>query len=179
MPGPTHCWKRVDRILRAWPAVLREVPDALLAISGSGPAGEALRALARGLGIEESVRFLGPLERAANLRLIAAADCFCSFYDYSNVGVALLEALSCGVACVVADTGATAELVEDGRSGLVVGPDDSAGASRAIAAVLGDPGLRERLGHGAAELAGRALLSIEDRMSLELELVEELGRRTA
>lgn len=167
-------WKRVDRILRAWPAVQERVPDALLAISGAGPAEGKLRRTAEPFG--DSVRFTGALDRAANLRLIAAADCFCSFYDFSNVGVALLEALSCGVACVVADTGATRRLVRDGESGRVVPADDSAAAARAIAAVLSDPAEREALRAGAASLAAERLMSIEDRRRLEVALVESLTK---
>ncbi len=167
-------WKRVDRIVRAWPAVVAAAPGATLAISGAGPDREALEALAADLGVAESVVFLGPLPRDANLALIAAADVFCSFYDFSNTGVALLEALSCGVTPVVADSGATSELVQDGISGLVVPPDDDAAAARAIAAVMTDADLRERLSAGARQLAAERIMSVQDRKQLEYGLLAEL-----
>jgi glycosyltransferase involved in cell wall biosynthesis len=167
-------WKRVDRLIRAAPKVLETRPDTLFAISGDGEEREALEALARELSVKDAIRFLGGLPREVNLRLIASADVFCSLYDYSCVGVALLEALGCGVAVVVADTGATRDFVEDRVNGLVVHQDDSAATATAITQLLDDADLRGRLGGEARQRAEDRFLTPEQRASLELQTIAEV-----
>jgi glycosyltransferase involved in cell wall biosynthesis len=167
-------WKRVDRLIRAAPDVLESRPDTLFAISGDGEEREALEALARELSVKHAIRFLGGLPREVNLRLIASADVFCSLYDYSCVGVALLEALGCGVAVVVRDTGATRDFVEDQVNGLVVRQDDSAATATAITRLLDDADLRRRIGGEARQRAEDRFLTPEQRASLELQTIAEV-----
>jgi len=167
-------WKRVDRMLLAAPTVLAAHPNTVFAISGDGPERQELERLSRKLSIEHAVRFMGGLARDVNLRLIAAADVFVSLYDYSCVGVALLEALGCGVAVVVADTGATRDFVEDGVNGVVVTPGSASETASAIIALISDPTMRARLGDNARRLAEERFLTPEQRSSLELETIAEL-----
>ena len=168
-------WKRVDRLLRAAPAILAARAETLFAISGDGPERQALEALARELSIEHAVRFLGGLPRELNLRLIASADVFCALYDYSCVGVALLEALGCAVSVVVGDTGATRDFVEDGINGLVVDPDNISATANAITRLLNDDDLRRRLGDEARRRAEERFLTPEQRASLELETIDAVA----
>ena len=168
-------WKRVDRLLRAAPAILAARAETLFAISGDGPERQALEALARELSIEHAVRFLGGLPRELNLRLIASADVFCALYDYSCVGVALLEALGCAVSVVVGDTGATRDFVEDGINGLVVDPDNISATANAITRLLNDADLRRRLGDEARRRAKERFLTPEQRASLELETIDAVA----
>ena len=169
-------WKRADRLLRAVPDVLAGLPDAVFAIAGDGSERRALERLAHRLSIDASVRFLGSIPRDANFRLIASADAFCSLYDYSCIGVGLLEALACGVAVVVADTGATRDFVEDGVNGLVVRPDDSGATAGAILRILGDGDFRTLLGNEARARAADRFLTRAQRASLELEAIAELAQ---
>src|SRR5262249_32495738 len=149
-------------------------PETMFVFSGDGPERGALEAYATELGIAASVRFLGAVPRELNLRLIASADVFCSLYDYSNVGVALLEALGCGVAVVVADTGATPELIETKVNGLIVSPADTRGTAAAIPRLVQDGELRRRLGGEARRLAENRIPTPEQRSAFELETIAEL-----
>ena len=108
-----------------------------------------------------------------NLRLIAAADVFCSLYDFSNVDFAPLEAMSCGVAIVATDSGATQGFVVDGVHGIVVPHRDDGVAAEAVAHLLDDPELRRRLGEQAKNRARSESLSREVRRRLELALLDE------
>jgi glycosyltransferase involved in cell wall biosynthesis len=150
------------------------VPDAVFAVSGEGPERRALESLVGELGIGNAVRFLGALPHDVNLRLIGSADVFCALYDYSCVGVALLEALGCGVAPVVVETGATRDFVEHRMNGLVAPADDVPGISEAIASLLRDPDLRARLGSEARRRARERFLTPEARAQLELATIAEL-----
>jgi glycosyltransferase involved in cell wall biosynthesis len=167
-------WKRVDRLLRAAPGVLATSPDVVFAIAGEGSERAELEQLSRRLSLDHAVRFLGGLPRDVNLSLTASADVFCSLYDYSCVGVALLDALACGAAVVVADTGATRDFVEDGVNGLVVPPDDDGATAAAIVRILGDADFRTRLGNAARARAEERFLTRAQRGSLELETIAEV-----
>jgi glycosyltransferase involved in cell wall biosynthesis len=174
-PSRLASWKRVDDVLRAFAGVVPDHPRATLVVSGSGPEEAALKALATEILPPANVRFVGALSRDINLRLIAQADVFCSFYDFSNIGYALLEALAAGVAVVVTDTGATTARVTHDMNGLVVPPRDVTAATAAIARLLGDAGLRSRLAANARIHADRTFLTLEDRARLEVELLREIG----
>ena len=118
---------------------------------------------------------MGALTREVNLRLIAQADVFCSFYDFSNVGYALLEALAAGVPVVATNTGATATIVTEGVNGLLVEPRDTTAAAAAVARLLTDAAESTRLARNARERAREQFLRPHERARLELELLRELG----
>jgi glycosyltransferase involved in cell wall biosynthesis len=167
-------WKRVDDVIRAFAKVVATRPDAVLVISGTGPDAPSLEALAARALPQQNVIFAGALPRHVNLRLIAQADVFCSFYDFSNVGYALLEALAAGVAVVVTNTGATSTFVAEGVNGIVVEPRDIDAAADAIGRLLGDPSERQRLADNAQRRARDEFLTPEDRARLEIELLRQL-----
>lgn len=168
-------WKRVDRIIKAMPGVLERHPDARLLVAGDGERLTALEQLASELGVADAVLFAGAVPRELNLRLMAAADVFCSTYDFSNLGNALHEAMSCAAAVVATDTGRTLELVQDGVSGLLVAPDDTAALACALSDVIGDAVLRERLRLGALQAATTLLPTKDERIGWEVEMVRELA----
>jgi phosphatidylinositol alpha-1,6-mannosyltransferase len=64
-------------------------------------------------------------------------------------GLVFLEAAAFGLPVVAGRSGAVPEVVEDGRTGLLVDPDDPAAVANAIGTLLGDPSLRTRLGRAA------------------------------
>lgn len=171
-------WKRVDRIVRAMPSLLERKPNARLVIAGEGESREGLSRLAARLGVGDAVMPVGAVPRAQNLQLMAAADAFCATYDYSNLGNALFEAMSCGAAVVVTDTGRTRELVRHGQSGLVVPPDDEAALAAALTDVLSDPALRASLRDGALADSLAMLPTKDERIGWEIEMVRDLIGRS-
>ncbi|HEU4974691.1 MAG TPA: glycosyltransferase family 4 protein [Baekduia sp.] len=168
--------KRVDRVIAAFRRVLETVPEAVLAISGEGPAEGDLRRQVREAGVEASVRFTGALAREDNLNLMASASVFCAFGDQSNIGFTLAEALTCGVAVVATDVGGTSEFVTDGVNGLLVPPDDVTASAEAIVRILKDPDLRKRLAAAAGERAEHDFPSEDERVSREIQLYERMIR---
>lgn len=97
-------------------------------------------------GLEHSVRFHGLVSREQLWEFYARADIFVLPSLWEGWGVVLMEAMSFSIPIVVSRAGATTELVADGENGLIVPPGDTAALADAIRKLVGDPGLRKRLG---------------------------------
>jgi glycosyltransferase involved in cell wall biosynthesis len=126
-----------------------EVPDACFLLAGEGPEREGLEARARELGVEDRVRFLGRREDVP--QLLAAADLFALPSLYEGSSLAVLEAMAAGTPVVSSAIGGTDELIEDGRSGLLVPPGDAEALAAALRRALDDRELREALATRARE----------------------------
>src|SRR5205823_5713868 len=119
--------------------------------AGDGPLRPELEALARQLGIETRVRFLGIRHDVPDL--LQAADVFVLTSVSEAASLTLLEALAAGRPAVVTAVGGNPEIVRDGREGLLVGRGDVRGVAEAVLKILDDPGLAARLGEcGAARV---------------------------
>ena len=88
-------------LLKIFQSLLAIRPNALLVLAGEGELFAQTQALAKSLGIERNVRFLG-VRRDAE-RLYAAMDVFCLPSFYEGLPVVMVEALSNGLSCVVSD----------------------------------------------------------------------------
>lgn len=143
-------------LIRAVPSVLASFPDAHFVIVGGdldGPHHQRYAARLRGLpielGIGSAVTFTG--YRSDIPQVMAAADVVthCSTHPDPFPGV-VLQGMALGKAVVASDIGGPREQIEDGLSGILVAPGDSAALAHAICELLGDPGKRVSLGRVAA-----------------------------
>ena len=116
----------------------------VLWIAGDGPERTRLTRLAKRENIADQVLFLGQRDDAADL--LVASDIFVLPSRQEGLGVASLEAMALGRPVVASRVGGLAEVVDDGRSGLLVPPDDPEALGDAIARLLENPELRARLG---------------------------------
>ena len=126
-----------------------QVPDAVFLLAGEGPERESLEALATQLGIADRVRFLGRREDVP--QLLATCDVFALPSLYEGSSLAVLEAMAARIPIVSSAIGGTDELIEDGRSGLLVAPGDAEGLAAALRRVIDDLALRESLAARARE----------------------------
>jgi glycosyltransferase involved in cell wall biosynthesis len=143
--GRLHVNKAFDVLLKA----MLELPDCHLWLAGTGPMEATLRRLAAELKIIDRVRFLGWQEDMAPL--YAAADLFVCPSRHEPLGNVVVEAW-CGRLPVVATAAAgPLELIDDGRTGMLVPVEDSAALATAIRSVVASRELRRKLAR-----AGRA-----------------------
>jgi glycosyltransferase involved in cell wall biosynthesis len=123
-------------------------------VVGDGPEGPRLRRLAASLGIAHVVEWAGPREPAAIGAELAAADVVvlgCRVArdgDRDGVPNALLEAMAAGVPVIACDAGGVNEVIEHGRTGWLVAPDDPRALALALDTVARDPVLRAAVGEG-------------------------------
>lgn len=145
--------KNVDFLLHMLVELRRTVPGVLLLIAGEGPAEKHLRALAARLGLDGNVRFLGYLDRAADLPgCYCAGDAFVFASRTETQGLVLLEAMSLGVPAVSTAVMGTRDIVGPGRGALPVAEHTPEFAA-ACARILLDPALRARLADEARRFA--------------------------
>ena len=144
--------KGVEYLLSAMPKVLDRFPDEHLTIIGDGPLRQPLEGLCRQLGISQQVSFKGSLANAdipPFLQRAAIAifpSVITSAGDQEGSPVAIMEALACGCAVIVADYPGARDLVIHGTSGLIVAGRDSAAIADAALALLDNEALLAMLG---------------------------------
>lgn len=162
--------KGVDVLLRAFRAVADELPDALLLIAGDGAERRRLTQLARDLGIDARVSFLGHVPREELERRFDRAwvQVVPSIWmePFGNVAA---EAFMRGTAVVASDSGDLSRLVRESRGGALVPRGDVSALTQAILAVMRDRDTAEKLG-----AAGRAYALRELRMNRYVDWLESL-----
>lgn len=145
--------KGLDYLIRAMNHVLREEPDAVLIIVGSGPEKDRLISLSRQLGIKEHIRFIDAVPQKKLAKFYSLADVFVMPSVISEgLGLVLLEASSCGTAVIGTDIGGIRDIIEHEHTGLMVHPKDSEALARTILRVLQDKSFGEKLVSNARQL---------------------------
>ncbi len=162
---------------RQWLAVvamgelLERAPNARLVLAGDGPERERLRELVEALELAHAVQILpGPNDVAA---LYAASDIAVLPSVSEGLPGGAIEAISSGLPIVATPNGGTPEVYEDGVSGISVLDQTSRGLAEALAPLIADRALRERMGRDARARAER-LFAIDRPARETLAVYDEL-----
>ncbi|HEY6224636.1 MAG TPA: glycosyltransferase family 4 protein [Gemmatimonadales bacterium] len=160
-------WKGHADFLRIARAVSLQVPGVRFLVSGGpiyeteGHAGyeESLRSLAAELGIADRVTFLG--SRTDIPEIMAALDVLVHCPTAPEpFGRAVAEAMGAGKPVIASKEGGVPELVEDGRTGVLIPSGDIAAFAAALRRLLDDQPLRRRMG-SAGRLRAEAMFGVE------------------
>jgi glycosyltransferase involved in cell wall biosynthesis len=156
--GPLVCtvlgrispWKGQDVLLRA----IARLPGAIAVVAGAAWSGQEhreveLRELAVSLGIDDRVRFVGFVADPRDLYAASSVVVVPSTRP-DPLPNAALEAAAAGCCVVASAHGGLTEIFEDGKTGLLVRPEDPDALAAALGRLADDPGLRSRLGAAAA-----------------------------
>lgn len=145
--------KGLETLIRAMAECVRKNGPLTLIIAGEGPLRGSLEALAASLGVGEYVFFPGFVDDTPGL--LAAADVFVLSATAEPFGIALIEAMAAGLPCVASASGGPLEIIQPGRSGLLVPPSDHYALANAISSILSDDEFAASLARKAAEEAKR------------------------
>ena len=146
-------------LIDAWPAILASFPDATLLMIGEGSRLDALTAQVRDLGLERSVIFTGRRDDVPEVTKSLDVAVLPSYREAQ--GLTILEAMALSRPVVASNVGGIPEMIEDGRTGLLVPPHDSTALADAILRLLRDHPLADTLAR-----AGRDM--VHDRFCVEL-----------
>lgn len=146
--------KGCEWLIRAFPLILGRHPDARLLIAGAGPEEPRLRDLANRLRVADRTDFLGYL--ADPIGFLVSLDVVVVPSLSEAFGLTAVEALALGRPVVATRTGGLAEIIDEGRTGLLVPTQEPDALALAVVRLLDDPRLAERLGReGQADVAVR------------------------
>lgn len=164
-------WKKIDRSILAL-SKLKDKDKYFLIIVGEGVDRPKLEELVKSLHLEKNVKFMGAVKNEEVYKYMEIADIFLSFYDISNVGNPLLEALSLGKPIITYNIGDTNRVINK-KNGILlddVSPDNIAKTIESI----NNPNDLKRLSEEAKEYTKKNLYSWDKRMQIEIEEVEKL-----
>ena len=143
--------KGLRYLLEAMPKILKRFPQAHLTVVGDGPSRLDLEKLVSDLGLRARVRFLGALnnEELPAVYQRAGVVVFPSMVsddgDREGFGLVLVEALGCGCAAVVTDLPAMMDIVQNGKTAIIVRQKNPDEIASAVIRLLADPGLRSAM----------------------------------
>jgi len=133
--------------------------------------GERLPALARELGVDDRVLFLG--ERSDIADILAATDILLMPFWQDGFGRVAVEAMASGVPVAASSVGGPAELVRDGIDGLVMPPKSPQLWSAALGELIGDAEARRRMSANGREHASE--FTVEKHVEQVLSLYRRIG----
>jgi glycosyltransferase involved in cell wall biosynthesis len=145
--------KRLDLLLNAHARVRAALPHAHLVIAGDGPCRGDLERQAHTLGLDDSVHFLGA--RTDVDSLLQAADVGALTSDREGSPLLAFECMANATPLVATAVGGIPDVIEHGRTGLLVPPGDPDAFAEGLIALLSDPERRERIAAAAREALGR------------------------
>jgi glycosyltransferase involved in cell wall biosynthesis len=142
--------------------------DLELRLAGDGPSRRQLSTLANGLGLADRVHFLGYLSEDEVITELQGSDLFILPSFVEGIPVAAMEAMAVGVPVVATNIAGTSELIEHGKTGLLIHPSDPQALADAVVWMIEHYAFRAH----AAELARKKVL---DEFDINKE-AEKLNR---
>lgn len=148
--------KNLEGLLEAFAKILAKGQRVQLNIAGFGESGyvESLERRARDLGVASHVRWLGFVEGERKAAAFADADAFVLTSHSENFGIAVVEALACGLPCLLSTGIAVADAVERAGAGIVVEPNPQSIAT-GLETLLARKNALVQMSAAARELATR------------------------
>ncbi len=161
-----HPW-----LVEAASAITREFPNARFVLVGDGALRKKFEARIAGSGLSKHFLFLG--RRNDVPRILASCDLAVLPSKAEGLPNAVLEYLAAGLPTVATRVGGNAEIIEDGKTGLLVPPQDPARLAEAVLRLLREPGFADGLGKNgrayvASEFSYRKMIESTDRLYTEL-----------
>jgi glycosyltransferase involved in cell wall biosynthesis len=145
--------KRLDLFLGALQLVQHTLPDVRATIVGDGELRDSLEQLARALGVDRHVSFVGQQDDVE--AWLRKSKVFVLPSDSEGLSLSLMEAMRCGLPAVVSKTGDLGDLVDDGVNGYLVAGRTAAAFAAPLTALLTDDACRARFSAAASKAAER------------------------
>ena len=142
--------KRIKEIIEAIPYIAREFPQVKFVIAGRKLGGfDELKRRVKDLSIERNVEFPGKISNEKKLSYFRRSLVYLQPTLHEGFGLAMAEAMSCGLPVVTSKVAAVPEVVGD--AGVYVDPNDPQKIAEAVKELLSNPEKREKLGKLARE----------------------------
>ncbi|UCE29584.1 MAG: glycosyltransferase family 4 protein [Candidatus Bathyarchaeota archaeon] len=154
--GGLYRQRHPELLIKALPAILREVKDVVVLFVGTGPERLGLMALAERLSVNDAVNFLEPVEHSFVPKLISLADVTvgplsvtCLPTIYGSTPLTVLEYMACGKPVIVSRGAVSESVIINGHTGIQIEPGDVRGLSLSIIELIENQGASQTLGRNA------------------------------
>ncbi len=130
-------WEKDHKnLVAAMPKILEKYPDAELVLAGDGPLCESIKSQILNLKLEDKIKLLGKLPHKTALEEMAKADVFICPSLAEGLGIVFIEAQALGVPAIGTRVGGIPDVIENGKTGLLIEPNSSQAISDAILKVF-------------------------------------------
>jgi 1,2-diacylglycerol 3-alpha-glucosyltransferase len=142
--------KHPEVLVKALAITKKSVPDAMLALAGKGIAEESLKKLAHELNIEDSVKFLGFVDKPTLCEIYNAAEIFGIASTSDTQSLVMMQAMASGIPVIGVNARALPEYVND-QNGFIVEPNDEKAFAEKMIHLFKKPEIAKKLGEGGRE----------------------------
>jgi glycosyltransferase involved in cell wall biosynthesis len=143
----------VDVLARAFVKVAQERDDVNLLLLGGGSQGHLLRQIFEGGGVLDRVAFVGQISQTVLPEWYHRADLYISPSHVDGSSVSLMEALACGLPCLVSDIPANKEWVTEGENGWLFRDGDANHLAQKILAAIAQRETLPQVGQSSRRVA--------------------------
>lgn len=163
--------KGQDILIKAMPRVIKEIPEVKLCLFGEGREEQSLKYLIKKLDLENYVLFFPNVHKTwGSLSLL---DIFVMPSRQEGLGLSIMEAQAAGLTVVASRVGGIPGLIEDGRTGFLVDPENEEALAKKLVEVLKDPRRCQEIGLAAREFV-KGNHSSEEMVKKTLSLYRKL-----
>lgn len=166
-------WKRCERIVEAYKNIAVPSERIKHIFVGDGEERENLENMIHSYGLDDYFVFCGSQPHEKVKEYLQASDSFLSFFDSTNSGNPLIEAVKINLPIVTYDVGDTGTVIENGKNGIMLETPDPERIAREIEALLSDEALRSRLIEGTKK-SSAMFYSWETRVENELKELKRI-----
>ena len=168
-----HPKKRPEDLVKAFPRVLKKVPNAMLIIAGKGGEEAKLKKIASKLGVENKIVFTGFVPEHEKWYLLRECDVFVLPSIVEAFGIAVIEAMACGKPVIATNVGPFPEIIRHEATGILVPTCSPKHLAEAIIHLALNPEKRKRMGAMARKVVEEKF-NMKRIASQYLELYQEL-----
>ncbi len=165
--------KGQDILIEAMRTVVKEFATTKLLIVGRGKTEKSLQGLVKAAGLENQVFFYPVVH--TTVAMLSMLDIFIMSSRQEGLGIAIMEAQAMGLPVIASKVGGIPSLIQDGKTGVLVEPEQPRALAKAIIGLLQDPNRREALGKAAREFIQRdhcATTMVNDTLALYTRMME-------
>lgn len=128
--------KGYDKVIKAMPKVLEEIPEAVYILGGKGNDIERIRNLIDNLGLKNNVILPGFISNKMLTDYYNLADVFIMPSKKEGFGIVFLEALACGTPVIAGNQDGSVDPLQDGSVGTLINPDNIENIANSTISVL-------------------------------------------
>jgi len=141
--------KGIHDLIDAFAQVKKQLPSTKLLIVGDGPYLEQLKKLANQAGCGSDIFFLGQKDQKEVIDILSVSDIFVNPSYSEGLPTSVMEAASIGLPIVATDVGGTREIIEHGKSGIIIEPGQPSKITEALLSLIHNHQMASELGAAA------------------------------